>query len=589
MFGLTANMSLTEVKAAVISKASAGGFLSPIISFLKDMSLEWADVPTALATQRDGKPVIMLGRAFFAKHVKNESEAADVVLHEIMHHVFLHLARSEHYTALGYSFHLQNLAMDAIINAYLARFNCAGFMERFYKDVGEYSFLRPNSDVFGVSVNWILFQKVRPLKKVDEEKYEIFRQFYFRLYQLQITLEDALIFFAKYFPDAKQSKPLLGNHSQSQGKQSQNQNGQGQGQSDQKPGQSDGKNSASSAGGSSNNSGNEEKPQSAAGSAGSASPGDGQDKNPGQQSNGAAAGQAASQNGNADQSAEEGAGPSNQPDPGEKPEDKTEPTAKQDKADSKPENQEQNKGEAGVAPENSSKPENKPENKPPVEPQKKPADPLINPLQIAEVFKTMAAQAASRQARNNFDKVIKKILENSDKPGLNKDEWQLSRRVPAKLNRRDTVNVERGKELFTRNQHVQKEVWLLPDVSASMTRYLPFVVGLIKTLKRRDIQVRVACWSERIREVPIEEMFKNQLPMGLGFGTNGEALARFMNQEGIKEAVIITDNEAGMIYTPIKGFVHLCLVEDSRQNGSFLNPKTVPRIETYQLKLREDR
>ena len=132
MFGLTANMSLTEVKAAVISKASAGGFLSPIISFLKDMSLEWADVPTALATQRDGKPVIMLGRAFFAKHVKNESEAADVVLHEIMHHVFLHLARSEHYTALGYSFHLQNLAMDAIINAYLARFNCAGFMERFY-------------------------------------------------------------------------------------------------------------------------------------------------------------------------------------------------------------------------------------------------------------------------------------------------------------------------------------------------------------------------------------------------------------------------------------------------------------------------
>jgi hypothetical protein len=562
-----AEASLAEIKDAVIAKATQGGFLSPIISFLKDMSLEWGDAPTAMAFVRDGKPVIVLGRVFFTLHVRNKSEAADVVLHEIMHHVFLHLARSEHYTKLGYSFHLQNLAMDAIINAYLARFNCAGFMERFYEDVGEYAFLRPRSEKFGVELNFVLFKKVRPLKAIDEEKYEIFRQFYFRLTQLQITLEDALKFFAKYFPEAKESKPLLGNHNKSNKPSSKQGNGGGsgngagksEGASQQQPEKS------------------QSQPQPADSQPQSSSPqqasGDGQESkaDKGDGSGGEPGGKPSGEPG----AAGEGGGSGNDSS-----------TANQAPA---PSSSEAGKGGSESQPQpkaekpepDAAKPEAKPESN-------KPDDALINPLQIAEVFKTMAEQAASKQARNNFAKVIKKILENSDKPGLNRDDWQLSRRVPAKLNRRDTISVERGKDLFTRNQHVQKEVWLLPDVSASMTRYLPFVVGLIKTLKRRDVQVRIACWSDRVREVPVEEMFKNQLPTGLGFGTSGEALAKFMNKEGIKEAVIITDNEAGIIRTPIKGFVHLCLVENSAMTGSFMNAQAVPRIATYQLKLRAD-
>lgn len=623
-FGNNSQASLKDIKDAVIEKAAKGGFLSPITSFLKDITLEWGDVPTALATTRDGRPLIVLGRGFFLLHVRNKSEAADVVLHEIMHHVFLHLARSEHYTKLGYSFYLQNLAMDAIINAYLARFGCAGFMERFYQDVGEFAFLRPHSDKFGVVQNWVLFKKVRPLKSVDEEKYEIFRQFYFRLTQLQITLEEALIFFAKYFPDAKESKPLLGNHSKnnkSNGKQN-GSNGSGGGQGNGQKGQGQPSDNQQS------------KPQSANAqkdnqSSGDSGAGGGKEENKDKESagnkgneetspnnsgaSGTGAGQGAGDPGNGEKDTASGNGGDTKPNNGTgdgpgQPEPQPEnadqkPPEKKDKPQDPDEAAAPNKPDAKPATppqpdESRDKPDQRnqerKEQPKPIETRRptsgeKPDDPLINPLQIAEVFKTMAAQAASKQARDNFAKVIKKILENSDKPGNNRDDWRLSKRVPAKLNRRDTVNVERGKDLFTRNQHVQKEVWVLPDVSASMTRYLPFVVGLLKTLKRRDIKVRIACWSEKVQEMPVDEMIsKNQLPLGLGMGTNGEALARFMNKEGIKEAVIITDNEAGLIRTEIKGFVHLCLVENSRTAGSFSNPAAVPRSTTYQLKLRDD-
>lgn len=563
--GQITDIPLAEISGTVLSKASKAGILSPIMQMLKEMSLEWGEVPTTMALKRGGKAVIILGRSFFSANVRNKSEAADLVLHEILHHLFLHLARGHYFTALGYSVHLQALAMDAIINAYLSRFDCAGFMERFYRDVEEQAFLRPNSTEFGVQRHWLFIRHVRPLKMVDGRKYQEFKQFYARLYQLQVGLEEALIFFAKHFPSADDSKALLGSHNQSS-KSSSNKGGQ---TSDQSKSSADNKNSA--------------QPSAQANPA--------KDKNDENE-----------QEGGADESKDNESGSA-----GDKSQEKNQERNKeQSKANGRESDDAREKGkhdqkgqaqDAGgeAAESDQSGSGDSPCQLPALAKEKDEGcgagdaqeHPLINQLQIAVAFKELTAQAVSRQTRNNFAKVIQKILESSGRPGLNRDEYRLSRRIPAKLKRRDMLNAERGRDLFTHNQHVQKAVWLLPDVSGSMTSYLPFVVGLIQSLKRHDIDVRIACWSERVSVVPVEEMLKSRLPKDLGVGTDGQVIANFINEQSIKEAVIITDNEAGDISTKIKGFVHLCLIEGSAQTGSFLNTEAVPRVQTYELKLKD--
>lgn len=559
--GQITDIPLAEISGTVLSKASKAGILSPIMQTLKGMTLEWGEVPTTMALKRGGKAIIILGRSFFAANVRNKSEAADLVLHEILHHLFLHLARAHYFTARGYSVHLQALAMDAIINAYLSRFDCAGFMERYFRDVEEQAFLRPNSTEFGVQRHWLFIRHVRPLKMVDGRKYQEFKQFYARLYQLQVGLEEALIFFAKHFPYADDSKALLGSHNQS----SKSSSKKGSQASDQSKSSAD----------------DEKSPQPS------------QQSNPSNDKD-----EENEQEGGAGESADNESGSA-----GDKNQEKSKEQAKENGRDSddvREKDKHEQKGQAqdagGEAAESDqSGSGDSPCQLPALAKEKDEGcgagdnqdHPLINQLQIAAAFKELTAQAVSRQTRNNFAKVIQKILESSGRPGLNRDEYRLSRRIPAKLKRRDMISAERGTDLFTHSQHVQKAVWLLPDVSGSMTSYLPFVVGLIQSLKRHDIDVRIACWSERVSIVPVEEMLKSRLPKDLGVGTDGQVIANFINEQGIKEAVIITDNEAGDISTKINGFVHLCLIEDSAKTGSFLNAQAVPRVQIYELKLKD--
>ena len=50
--------------------------------------------------------------------------------------------------------------------------------------------------------------------------------------------------------------------------------------------------------------------------------------------------------------------------------------------------------------------------------------------------------------------------------------------------------------------------------------------------------------------------------------------------------VILTDNEAGTIVTPITARVYLCLVERGKDEGSFADKSVVPHSKSFQLKLK---
>lgn len=208
---VSAPFTTAAIHEALVYKVVRGGFLEALRTFLKNVQLEWAEVNTACAFRRNGLPVIQLGKTFFTREVKDENEAADLVLHELMHHILRHLFVSSGLLSQGYSLQLQNLAMDAIINAYLASFGCAGFMERYYPDRDEYAFLRPRSTLFEVQ-SGLLFKSYKPVHKVSTEKSREFYAFYKKLYDLEISLEESLKFFQKYFPVPAGELPWLGGH-----------------------------------------------------------------------------------------------------------------------------------------------------------------------------------------------------------------------------------------------------------------------------------------------------------------------------------------------------------------------------------------
>jgi hypothetical protein len=204
---------------------------------------------------------------------------------------------------------------------------------------------------------------------------------------------------------------------------------------------------------------------------------------------------------------------------------------------------------------------------------------------ILEALKIVPAEV-SRNTVNNFAEVISRVAMVLLKDGASKAERRVSRRVPAKLNRQDVLNVERERYLFQRSDYRLREVVLMPDISGSMDKYIPFIIGLISRLRRADLNVRVVCWASRPVEVPFADVMQGKLPGKAGRGgTDGEALARFIEEEGIRQAVIITDNAAGRISTPINARVQLCLVEGASESGSFLDRDVVPRCTVHRLKV----
>jgi hypothetical protein len=212
--------SLEDIKNFFFCKCIEHGILEPLKRFLRKMVLVWGDTPTAHAEVRNGVPYIVLGREFFANEVKNLDECADILLHEIQHHLRVF---ENDFEALRRKFseNVINLGEDAIINAaqHVIGKNRSGdlpgfarFMERFYKDEGASAFLRPNSKNVKVGSG-------------KEGEADPGVEFYRALYNQEVTLEEACEFFVTHFPKVRMRQPLLGSHGQATG-----QPGEGDGQ-----------------------------------------------------------------------------------------------------------------------------------------------------------------------------------------------------------------------------------------------------------------------------------------------------------------------------------------------------------------------
>jgi predicted metal-dependent peptidase len=204
-------LSLRQIHDAVIFKAISGGFLGPLRLFLKNIEMEWGPCGTACAFRREGVAIVRLSPDFVAENALTVNETADVVHHEIMHHLLRHFIAGVSLGEQGFSHALQNLAMDAIINAHLHSVGCAKFMERYYPDERELAFLRPNSRNFAITCGFI-FKRMKPVGEVDTSKSKKFYDFYRKLYALEIGLDKALKFFQEHFPEPTSESNLLGNH-----------------------------------------------------------------------------------------------------------------------------------------------------------------------------------------------------------------------------------------------------------------------------------------------------------------------------------------------------------------------------------------
>ena len=458
--------TLEKIQETLIFKALTAGVFQPLRSFFKEMDLEWGEAQSAYATRRNGRAVIVLGPKFFDENLENEGEAAEVVLHEIMHHLFLHLHQLEEFAGRGYSHRIQNIAMDAVINAYLSSIKCAGFMERYYKDEEEYAFLRPGSEEFCMPYGPGGMLK-KPVEQIDVDQYSSFWRFYRELYRLEVKLEQSLSFFQRHFPDSKEDKnqQLLGGH--------------GKPSPDQKQGQ--------------------QKPEA------------GKQK-------------------------------------------------EEEKKESKGKGEEKKKQQQGSPDESG----------------------IFRSEDAEQILRDLGLKRASQKAKDNFAEVIKKITTSVRKPGTVRTGSTQSRRIPAKLGRRDMVNVERGRDLFGRAEYRMREAMLLFDISGSMDAYRQFVIDLAKALNRAEVKVRTAVWADGIQEVSYDEFIAGKFP-DVGGGTTGEVVAEFINDNKIPQAAIITDNAAGSISTKISAKIYLCLVEGAWIEGSFIDPVHVPNCEVYHL------
>jgi len=434
-------MDLRRIKEVLVIKALAGNFLQPLRSFFKDMQLGWTDCGTAQAKKIGDLSMIELDRQFFAAQVQDYNEAADVVMHEIMHHLFAHLHIARQFQEQGYNDALQNVAEDAVINAYLHRIGCSGFATRYYEDEDEYAFLRPHSCVFKNTAGWFGKKRAVTLQLLGQSEQMEIRNFYEGLYRLGITLEKALEFFKKHFPKSAERQLLIGSH-------------------------------------------------------------------------------------------------------------------------------------AGRAKSDGTKRGEKPQ-----------VESVFSNEEARAILDALHIMLPPQTARNNFAQVIQRITTAVNRPGNRRTGTTLSRRVPAKFSQRDIIRLEQGRDLFTRTIYKCKEVWIFMDISGSVAEYIPFVAGLVVSLRQSNLAVRAVCWANRIREAELMDLCKGLLPADLGSGTDGEVVAAFLVQEKIAQAIIITDNYAGKLETKIPSQVHVCLIGIFSKEGSFLDRAKVPHSHAHVLRL----
>lgn len=468
---------LQDIQMALVCKAIEKRFFQPLKTFWREMVLEWGQTPTAHACRRKGVPTIVLGREFFAKNVLTTTEAAEIVMHEIMHHLFLHLTQDKIFRAQGYSHGVINVGEDAIINAYLHKIDCASFMARFYQDTSYYAFLRPGSKNVDVEPAPAAAREQEQEAGTDYSwahgrtnfRADPGERFYCELMRLDITLEQSVEFFNKYFAKASGTQPLLGSH-------------------------------GSAADG--------DQPQQEAPSEGDAE----------ESGNGDAGGQSI----------------------GEEPA--------------------QDSSNAGQSDE-----------------------PLFGRGEAEGILRALEIGVASQRAQNNFKRIIATITQYANLPGNVRTSKTFTRRIPAKFGRYELISIERGRNLFRRWDYQTRKFALFLDVSGSTAAYIPFVLGLAKSLRGSEHSVRSFVWADEVAEISLDDLGKKDV--AVGNGTQGEKVAAFLAANEISDAVIITDNAAGDLGTQIRCRVHLCLFPHSQMSGSFLNTAMVPHCKTHQLEV----
>jgi hypothetical protein len=462
--------SLDDIKMELVCMAIRGGFFLPLKSFMHRMHLQWGNTKTAHATLKKGNPVIELGRKFFAEQVLNRGPsslryAAQIVLHEILHHLMMHLKTDHVFKARGISHKTINIGEDAIINSFLAKIGEAGFMEIFYNDESYYAFLRPNSKNLNVLRN---SEGTENGAKSDRDPGP---QFYSKLQSLKMALEESVEFFHKYFRGTDGPKPLIGTHS-------------------------------------SEEEGDQEERESGA---------------------------------------EEGEGETI---------------------------------EVGVPNEDG-------EGEPSDASIEIPVDSIFGRGEALDILRFLKLGNVSREAKDNFNKIIADITQSSKKPGAVRTATQLNRRMPAKLTQYDMLSVERGRNLFRQWSYKRRKFLIAPDLSGSMGRIIPFLLGLTASLNKAENDVECCLWADKVGPCKLEDLGTASQP-NVGGGTNGEALAQWLATHPVTDVVIITDNEAGSITTRIKARVHLCLVPNATESGSFLDRGAVPHCKTHKLKVDDE-
>jgi len=202
--------------------------------------------------------------------------------------------------------------------------------------------------------------------------------------------------------------------------------------------------------------------------------------------------------------------------------------------------------------------------------------------EIRQVLEILKLKEPDQATKNNFAQVIKRITTLSYKPGKLRHGTIYSKRIPAKLARRDLLTLERERYLFQRGDFKSQEVIIFFDYSGSMSEYQKFLIDLTKSLRRNDKKVRIVIWADGIKEISAEQFLEGKLPQ-VGYGTNGNVVAKFLKDEKVRQCVVVTDNMAGAITTKISARVFLVLVKHGTDKGSFADRSMVPDREIFWL------
>src|SRR3989344_4722334 len=502
-------LTLEKIKQVFVMRCWTKGLYAPLKSFLREIEVKWADPSTALGasvttlaiTKADQRPLLLANKDFMETHCENDSDIGDLVFHEVFHHVFRHIEPENIDQSLNQD--IVNFYQDSIINAYLHKFGSAGFMGKYYPDELPYSFLHNRTTKLQINPAEALedrlaenkktfFQSLKTIgqKNPNQNIKKEYKEFYRRLYDRNVTNEEAFEFFKKFFTEKPPQGPylFLGSH--------------GSGGQQNRPGQDSGKSGKTHKSG-------KLKPDT-------------------------------KENSNEDKGGEKG----------------TKETGSDDKEKNINDLDLGRGKEAGIG--------------------------IFNLEQIRQILEVLGLKQPDQKAKNNFARVIRQIRMLASKPGRWRKDTRYSKRLPAKINRRDLLNMERDKYLFERGDYKGQEVWLFFDYSGSMDAYQRFMLALVKSLRRDDKIIHIVTWADGIKEVALEEFLQGRIPH-VGSGTQGEVVAKFLNENRIKQCVIVTDNCAGQIQTKVSARIFLALVKGASVTGSFLDKTVAPDSHKFEL------